>query len=171
MPAVPNSLTSVAPGAEKRSVIWVVIAALWSAASRSRCAEPAPIRRAGITNTGSRTSASSVICQERRSITASVSTSAITLLTTPESVHVNARWAPMTSLLSRLTSAPVRVRVKNATGIRCTWAEHGPAQVEDDALADPRRLPALGEPSAAVGDGDHGDHIRQGDHGRRRRPA
>ena len=33
---------------------------------------------------------------------------------------MNARWAPITSLFSRLTSAPVRVRVKNATGIRCT---------------------------------------------------
>ena len=31
----PNSLTSVAPGAENRSVICEVIAALWSAASRS----------------------------------------------------------------------------------------------------------------------------------------
>ena len=28
----------------------------------------------------------------------------------------------MTSLPSRLTSAPVRVRVKNATGMRCTWS-------------------------------------------------
>ena len=28
----------------------------------------------------------------------------------------------MTSLFSRLTSAPVRVRVKNAIGIRCTWS-------------------------------------------------
>ena len=65
------------------------------------------------------------------------------LLTTPDNVHVNARWAPITSLLSRLTRAPVRVRVKKATGMRCTWREHGAAQVEDQALADPRRLPAL----------------------------
>ena len=36
----PNSLTSVAPGAENRSVIWVVIAALWSAASRSQLGQP-----------------------------------------------------------------------------------------------------------------------------------
>ena len=45
------------------------------------------------------------------------------LETTPDSVQVKARWAPITSLLSRLTRAPVRVRVKNATGIRCTWAK------------------------------------------------
>ena len=79
------------------------------------------MRRAGITNTGSRTSASRVIGHDSRSITARVSTRAMTLVTTPDSVQVNARWAPITSLLSRLTSAPVRVRVKNATGIRCTW--------------------------------------------------
>ena len=45
------------------------------------------------------------------------------LLTTPDRVLLNARCAPMTSLLSRLTSAPVRVRVKKATGIRCTWSK------------------------------------------------
>ena len=28
----------------------------------------------------------------------------------------------MTSLFSRLTRAPVRVRVKNAIGMRCTWS-------------------------------------------------
>ena len=38
-------------------------------------------------------------------------------------VEVNARWAPITSLLSRETSAPVWVRVKNASDIRCTWAK------------------------------------------------
>ncbi len=117
----PNSLTSVAPGAENRSVIWSVIAALWSAASRSSVASRVPIRRAGITNTGSRSSASPVIDHDRRSMTTSVSSSVMALLTTPESVQVNARCAPITSLLSRLTSAPVRVRVKNATGIRWTW--------------------------------------------------
>ena len=42
--------------------------------------------------------------------------------TTPDSVSENARCAPITSLPSRLTSAPVRVRVKNATGMRCTWS-------------------------------------------------
>ena len=79
------------------------------------------MRRAGMTNTGRSSSASSVICHDRLNITATASSSEMALLTTPDSVHVNARWAPMTSLLSRLTSAPVRVRVKKATGMRCTW--------------------------------------------------
>ncbi len=44
------------------------------------------------------------------------------LETVLDSVEVNARWAPITSLLSRETSAPVWVRVKNASDCRCTWA-------------------------------------------------
>jgi hypothetical protein len=42
-------------------------------------------------------------------------------VTKPDRVEVKARWAPITSLFRRETSAPVRVRVKNATGIFCTW--------------------------------------------------
>ena len=42
----------------------------------------------------------------------------IRLPTTLDSSVVKACWAPMTSLLSRLTSAPVWVRVKKASGIR-----------------------------------------------------
>ena len=83
----------------------------------------APIRLAGRTNTGSSTSASAVICQDSVNITAAVSTRLTTLLTTPDRVEVKACWAPSTSLLSRLTSAPVWVRVKNASGIRCTWSK------------------------------------------------
>ncbi len=119
----PNSLTRVAPGAEKRSVICVPIAAFSVDASRCMAAIRVPIRRAGSTNTGSRTRASRVICQEMLSITASVSSRVTVLATTPDRVLLNARWAPITSLLSRLTSAPVRVRVKKATGMRCTWSK------------------------------------------------
>ena len=53
---------------------------------------------------------------------ATTSTRPMTLETTEDSVEVNACWAPITSVLSRLTSAPVWVRVKKATGIRWTCA-------------------------------------------------
>ena len=122
-PASPNSLISVAPGAENRSVIWVFIVALLAADSRDSRAIVAPIRRAGIRNSGISASDSSVICHEMLSITASVSVRVTRLVTTPDSVSENARCAPITSLPSRLTSAPVRVLVKNATGIRCTWSK------------------------------------------------
>ena len=70
--------------------------------------------------------------------------------TTPESVSENARCAPMTSLPSRLTSAPVRVLVKNATGIRWTWSNTGGPQVEDQALADvSTTASASADPTAA----------------------
>ena len=112
----------MAPGAENRSVIRVPIAASCSVASRSSRASRLPIRRAGSTNTGSSTSASRVICQEIPTMTTRVSSSVTVLLTTPDSTSLNARWAPMTSLFNLLTRAPVRVRVKKATGIRCTWS-------------------------------------------------
>ena len=86
----PKSFTRVAPGAEKRSVICDVIAALWAVASRSRCPTRAPMRRAGMTNSGSSASASVVIDQDRLNITASVSTSVMTFVTTPARADVNA---------------------------------------------------------------------------------
>ncbi len=97
--------------------------ALWLAASRDSAASRLPIRRAGTTKTGSRMRATTVICHEMLSITTSVRVRVTRLLTTPDSVPLNARWAPSTSLLSRLTSAPVRVRVKNAIGMRWTWSK------------------------------------------------
>ena len=81
-----------------------------------------PIRRAGITNSGSMTIEMSVICQDRLNITPAVSTRPTTLDTSPDIVEVNACCAPSTSLFSRLTSAPVWVRVKNASGMRWTWS-------------------------------------------------
>ncbi len=64
-----------------------------------------------------------MICQDSENITAAVSTRLTTFETSPDSVEVNACWAPSTSLLSRLTSAPVWVRVKNASGMRWTWSK------------------------------------------------
>ena len=69
------------------------------------------------------TSESTVICQDSVNITPAVSTRLTTLDTSPDSVEVNACCAPSTSLFSRLTSAPVWVRVKNASGMRCTWSK------------------------------------------------
>ena len=118
----PNSLTRIAPATLKRSVIWVFIVALYCICSREMSCNRRPTRRAGMTNSGSTTSASNVIRHSRASIAMSATTSTTTLLTTLPSVLVTAVWAPMTSLLSRDVSAPVGVRVKKATGIRWTLA-------------------------------------------------
>ena len=45
-----------------------------------------------------------------------------TLATTWPRVPVSACWAPTTSLFMRLISAPVWVRVKKASGMRCTFS-------------------------------------------------
>jgi hypothetical protein len=93
---------------------------------------------------------------------ARVVTSTITLLTTEPSVPVTARWAPMTSLLSRLTSAPVWVRVKNAIGMALHVVEQGHPQPVDEPLAHPGRAPALDDGEAGVGGGGH--HAQAGQH-------
>jgi hypothetical protein len=63
-----------------------------------------------------------VICQDSENITAAVRVRLTTLDTRPDKVEVNACCAPSTSLFSRLIRAPVCVRVKKASGIRCTWS-------------------------------------------------
>ena len=63
-----------------------------------------------------------MICHDSVNMTAAVSTRPTALDTSPDSVEVKACCAPSTSLLSRLISAPVCVRVKNASGMRCTWS-------------------------------------------------
>ena len=82
-----------------------------------------PIQRAGSRKSGINSRDSTVTCHEIRSITANVSVSVTTLVMTPENVSEKARCAPITSLPSLLTSAPVRVRVKNAIGIFWTWSK------------------------------------------------
>ena len=62
-------------------------------------------------------------CQLSANIVMPTTTTLIELLTVLDRVEVNARCAPMTSLFSRETSAPVWVRVKNASDIRWTWAK------------------------------------------------
>ena len=83
------------------------------------------------------------------------------LLTTPDRVQVKARWAPITSLFSRLTSAPVRVRVKNATGIRCTWPNTARrrSRISPSPIRDDCQRSAM--PTTASSDGDDGDQHGQ----------
>ncbi len=83
-----------------------------------------PTRLAGMTKIGRTISDSRVRRHSSRVITTRVLTSTMTLDTTLPRVLVTAFWAPMTSLFSRLISAPVWVRVKKATGIRCTLSNN-----------------------------------------------
>ena len=113
---------------------------------------------------GSSTSASSVICHEKLSITANVSISVTALPTTLDSVSLKARCAPITSLFRRLTSAPVRVRVKNATGMRCTWSKTAVRRCEDQPLTDAGGEQSRHQTQPGLGEGDHGDQYGEPDH-------
>ena len=83
----PNSFTSSAPATPNRSVMVAFILASRLYDSRVMSASRSPTRRAGMMKIGSSTSDSAVICQESVNITAAVSTSWMTLLTTPDSVR------------------------------------------------------------------------------------
>ena len=161
----PNSLTSVAPGAEKRSVICVVIAALWPAASRSSWASREPIRRAGITKIGSSTRASSGDrpgqAQHHGQRQHQGDHVADDARQRPRERPLGADDVVVEAADERSGPGSHEERHRHPLHV----GEHGTAQVEDHALADLGRLPAFSEPECGVGDGDDGDDDRQGDHG------
>ena len=78
------------------------------------------MKRAGTKKIGRSSIDNTVTCHEIATMTPAVSASDTRFVTTPDSVLEKARCAPITSLLSREISAPVRVRLKNATGRVCT---------------------------------------------------
>ena len=116
----PKSLTSSAPATLNRSVMRPPSSALSCIDCRVMSAMRAPIRRAGIRKRGSSSKEMTVIGQDSTSMAPATRASDTTFDTTPDRVEVNACCAPITSLLSRDTSAPVWARVKNATGWRST---------------------------------------------------
>ena len=118
----PKSFTSSAPATLNRSVMVLFIEALRFMPSRVMACRPRPTRRAGSTNTGRITTASRVSRHSSTNMKTSVTLRVMTLPTPAPSVPVKARWAPITSLLRRLTRVPVWVRVKKASGMRCTWS-------------------------------------------------
>ena len=118
----PNSLTSWAPDTPNRSVICAFMSAFSCMESRVMAWSRRPTRLDGMRKSGSRRMATIVMRQSRAIIATSVNASVITLDTTVPNVPVSARCAPITSLLRRLTIAPVCDRVKNCMGMRCTWS-------------------------------------------------
>ena len=83
--------------------------------------------RRGSSGLGSRPAPARYVCADaldNGDTHASTVESGTTFDTTGPSVPVPSRCAPITSLFSRLTSAPVWVRVKNEMGMRCTWSNN-----------------------------------------------
>ena len=120
----PNSFTTIAPDTLKRSFICVFICAFRSICSRAMSPSRSPTRFAGATKTGNTTRDNRVSFHSSAIMATSVVTSTTTFDTTLPRVDVTAFCAPTTSLLRRLVSAPVCVRVKNATGICCTLSNN-----------------------------------------------
>ena len=118
----PKSFTRRAPDTLKRSVIIPLIEALSAICRRVSACRRRPTRLAGTRNSGSTTIEITATRQSRNTMAAPLTSRVTALDTTEPSVPVTARWAPSTSLLSRLVSAPVSLRVKKATGISCTWS-------------------------------------------------
>ncbi len=118
----PKSLSSIAPPTLKRSVIALPMSALPSICWRVRPARRLLTNRDVTSRMGKSPRQSTVTCQLSANIVMPTTTTAIALDTVLDSAEVNARCAPITSLLSRETRAPVCVRVKNASDWRCTRA-------------------------------------------------
>ena len=118
----PKSFSSIAPPTLNRSVIELPRSALPFIWSRVIPTSRLPTQRDEMNKMGNVARHSSVTCQLSANITTPTKTTLITLETVDDNVEVNARCAPITSLLSRDTRAPVWVRVKNANDMRCTWA-------------------------------------------------
>ena len=116
----PYSLTSIAPPTLKRSVISELISAFRSMLSRCTPARRRPRYLAGTRNSGIAASEARVSCHDRANIALSTAATLTALATSDCSTEVMAFCAPTTSVLSLLISDPVWVRVKNASGMRCT---------------------------------------------------
>ena len=113
----------MAPATLKRSVITVFMSALSCIDSRVRPCSLRPTPLAASTKNGSTASVISVSCQLSASISPTAATTCTTFAASVPNVPVKADCAPITSLLRRLISAPVCVRVKNASGMRWTWSK------------------------------------------------
>lgn len=81
-----------------------------------------PTRRLIQTNTGSSRSDTIVSRQSRATMATTVAMTAVRLETKEVAVEVTVACIPPMSLAIRDWTSPVRVRVKKASGIRCSWA-------------------------------------------------
>lgn len=80
-----------------------------------------PTRRLIQTKTGSRSSETTVSRQSSASMATTVAMTAVRLETREVAVEVTVACIPPMSLAMRDWTSPVRVRVKKASGIRCSW--------------------------------------------------
>ena len=118
------------------------------------------MRRAGITNSGSITSDSAVICHDRENITAARQHQAHDVRDQPGQRRgerlLGAEHVVVQAADQRAGLRPGEERQRHPLHV----VEHRRAHVEDQALADPGGVPALGEGEDRVDDGQSGDDER-----------
>ena len=81
-----------------------------------------PTRRVSHTKNGSRISENTVSCQLSANIATIVAVTVATVETVEVAVDVTTSSIPPMSYAIRACTSPERVRVKNASDIRCRWA-------------------------------------------------
>ncbi len=121
----PNTLASRMPETESVSCVIALISAIdsWvTAATARRCF---PTRAVKKTNTGVIASDRTVSCHDRINIAISVLMMITTFDRMLDAVSVTTLWTPPTSFWSRDWISPVRVLVKNRSGMcwRCSYRE------------------------------------------------
>ena len=105
-----------------------------------------PTRRVSHTNGGTNTSENAASRQSRRTMATIAAITVVAFWAIEVAVVVTTLSIPPMSLAIRDCTSPVRVRVKNASDIRCRWPVDRGAQIVHHALADhvgDIRLPTL----------------------------
>ncbi len=100
------------------SSVWAVISASDFCVSPDTSRRTLPTRNVRYMKKGSRPSDRSVSRQSMRNIAMTVLIETARLLVTEAAVSVTTAWTPPTSFASRLWISPVRVSVKNRSGMR-----------------------------------------------------
>ena len=154
----PNSLTSVAPGAENRSVIWVFIVALWigglAGQLRHRRADPA----------GRQQEQRHQHQRQQRDLPRDAEHHRQRQRQRDDvGHHAGQRVGERPLRAHHVVAQPADQRAGAGPGEErdrhpLHVVEHRGAQVEDQALADRRRQPARHQRHRRLGDGDRGDH-------------
>ncbi len=118
----PNVLPSSIPETDSVSSVTALISARRFCVSLLTNRRTLPTRAVSTRKNGSIPSDSRVRRQSMNTIATIVLRATATLEVTELAVSVTTRWTPPTSFDRRLWISPVRVAVKNRSGIRCRWA-------------------------------------------------
>ena len=120
-PDLPIVLPSMIPDTDRDSATSADMFASWPCCSEVIRRRSLPTRRVSHTNSGRNTSEMIASCQSRMHIATSDAITVVAFCAIEVAVVVTTLSRPPMSLAIRDCTSPVRVRVKNASDIRCRW--------------------------------------------------